>query len=331
MLIVKTPLRISFAGGGSDLKTYYSKKPGEVVSATINKYIYVIIKKRFDQKIYINYSKKECVSNVNQIKHDLVREAMVKTGVLNGVEITTLADIPSSGSGLGSSSAVTVGLLHALYSYKNELVSSERLAREACEIEIDILNNPIGKQDQYAVAFGGINNFIFNKNGSVTRKPIKIDDNLSSKFSSSLFLYYTGISRSSKSILKDQKKATNRKDKFKVMTDMVNLVEQFIESISNGDIKNCGSLLDKNWELKKQMASGITNQKINEFYNFSQRAGAIGGKISGAGGGGFLLVIVPRDKQNNFFSKMSKYRELPFNIEPRGSSVIFDYRSNSYQ
>ena len=174
MIISQTPLRISFVGGGSDLEDFWKVHPGKVISTTIDKYIYVIIKGRFDNKIYLNYSNKEIVNSVNDIKHDLIREAMIKTGVVESIEITTLADIPSEGSGLGSSSSVTVGLLNALYAYKGTLVTAEKLAREACDIEINILGKPIGKQDQYSVAYGGLNTFCFNKDGSVSKEKIKL-------------------------------------------------------------------------------------------------------------------------------------------------------------
>jgi len=206
MIVVRTPLRISFVGGGSDLKSFYEKQDGMVISSAIDKYVYVIVKERFDDLIYINYSKKEIVENVDDIKHDLVREAMKMTGVVKGVEVTTLSDIPSEGSGLGSSSSITVALLHALYAYSNELVTAERLASEACKIEIDILKKPIGKQDQYAAAYGGINQFIFHKDGSVERIPIKLDNDFFLKFSSSLLLYWTGMTRNSAEILSEQKK-----------------------------------------------------------------------------------------------------------------------------
>ena len=188
MIIVKTPLRVSFVGGGSDLEAFYSKHPGKVVCSAIDKYVYAIVKERFDDMIYINYSKKECVECVSEIRHDLVREAMSLTGVSKGIEITTLADIPSSGSGLGSSSSITVALLHALYAYRNVLVTAQRLAQDACRIEIDILGRPIGKQDQYAAAFGGTNKLVFSRDDTTKVIPVDIDAGSRRKFSSSLLL-----------------------------------------------------------------------------------------------------------------------------------------------
>ncbi|WP_028313399.1 GHMP kinase [Desulfatibacillum aliphaticivorans] len=326
MLIVRTPLRIGFVGGGSDLPAYYEKKPGMVVSSAIDKFVYVIVKGRFDDEIYVNYSKKECVDHVDDIKHDLVREAMRIAGVEKGVEITTLADVPSAGSGLGSSSSVTVALLHALHSYNYHLVTAEQLAQEACRIEIDILGKPIGRQDQYAAAYGGVNQFIFNKDHTVDRIPLDLDNEVFRSFYSSLLLYYTGITRKADAILSEQSRTTTAEEKFAAMTEMVGLVEPFKAAVEAGDIRECGRLLDKNWELKQKMASGISNPQINEMYQAAKEAGALGGKIAGAGGGGFLILAVQRESQQAVFQAMRDYRELPFMLERSGSQVIFDHR-----
>jgi len=203
MIIVRAPLRLSFVGGGSDLKAFYDQKDGMVISSAIDKFVYAIVKGRFDNKIYINYSKKECVDYVHEIQHDLVREAMRMTGVEKGVEITTLADIPSEGSGIGSSSSITVGLLHAFYTYQNVLVTAEQLAKETCQIEIDIMGKPIGKQDQYVAAYGGLNQFVFYSDGTTERMPLVFDNGILRKFSSSILLYFTGITRSADTILSD--------------------------------------------------------------------------------------------------------------------------------
>jgi len=329
MIIVKTPLRISFVGGGSDMKNFYDHQDGQVVCTTIDKFVYAIIKERFDDMIYINYSRKECVEHISDIQHDLVREAMKKTGVEKGVEITTLADIPSSGSGLGSSSSITVALLHAFYTYQNILVTAEQLAADACRIEIDVLGKPIGRQDQYAAAFGGINEFTFTRNDRTRRTPIKLSDKAQRKFSSSLLLYYTGITRNADDILSVQNKNLQSEPLFDTMKEMVSLVSAFCDAINRGDADACGLLLDRNWQLKQQMASGISNEKIEIMYRAAKEAGALGGKIAGAGGGGFLLLIVPREQQNAVFDALKAYRELPFMLEPSGSKVIFDDRSHS--
>ena len=329
MIVVKTPLRISFVGGGSDLKAFYSYNSGQVVCTAIDKFVYAIVKERFDDLIYINYSKKETVAHVDDIQHDLVREAMRITGVDKGIEITTLADIPSSGSGLGSSSSITVALLHALYAYQNILVTAEQLAQEACRIEIDILGKPIGRQDQYAAAYGGVNRFIFNKDDSTRRDPVQMAHGVARKFASSLLLYFTGITRSANDILTRQKSNMDAEEKRNAMQAMVDLVVPFARAMEKGDIGQCGHLLAENWHLKQQLAAGISNPVIAKMHARAMQAGALAGKVCGAGGGGFLLLIVPRENQNKVFEAMADFRELPFMIEESGSKVIFDDRSYS--
>lgn len=327
MIIVRTPLRISFVGGGSDLKNFYAHANGKVICTAIDKFVYAIVKERFDDMIYINYSKKETVDNVDDIRHDLVREAMKMTGVESGVEITTLADIPSSGSGLGSSSSITVALLHALYTYRNHLVTAEQLAADACRIEIDIMGKPIGRQDQYAAAYGGINKFTFCANDMTQRDPIQMTGPIRRKFSSSLLLYYTGITRSANEILSMQKTNLLSTQTFQTMQQMVSLVDPFTDAMRQGDILTCAELMDKNWQMKQKMAAGISNDRIGEMYRTARKAGALAGKIAGAGGGGFLLLLVPREKQNDVFEALKNYRELPFMFSESGSKVIFDERS----
>ena len=329
MIIVKTPLRISFVGGGSDMAAFYHRHEGRVVSTAIDKFVFAIVKERFDDMIYINYSRKECVASVDQIQHDLVREAMRLTGVEKGIEITTLADIPSTGSGLGSSSSITVALLHALHTFSHRLVTAEQLAREACRIEIDILGKPIGKQDQYAAAYGGVNRFVFHPDGSTRRKPVPLSGSAGRKVSASLLLYYTGITRSADTILTRQKKNLGSGDKIETMKEMVDLVDPFATAMENADIATCGVLMNRNWELKQGMAAGIANDRIDAMYRTAMDAGALAGKIAGAGGGGFLLLVVPRERQNAVFEAMKGYRELPFMMEASGSKVIFDDRGYS--
>jgi D-glycero-alpha-D-manno-heptose-7-phosphate kinase len=329
MIIVKTPLRLSFVGGGSDIKEFYIKTGGRVVCSAIDKFVYAIVQERFDDMIYINYSKKECVEKVSDIQHNLVREAMIRTGVEKGVEITTLADIPSSGSGLGSSSSITVALLHALYTHQNTLVTAKNLAEEACRIEIDILKKPIGKQDQYAAAFGGVNQFVFHADGRTSRHPVLMKNRMKRKFASSLLLYYTGITRNADQILSEQKQNYASEAYIQIMNQMVSLVAPFQKAMSLGDVIKCGEVLDRNWKLKQKMAPGISNPHIQQMYKNAKSGGALAGKIAGAGGGGFLLLVVPREKQNRLFETMAGYRELPFMIEESGSKVIFDDRTYS--
>lgn len=324
MIISKTPLRISFVGGGTDLKSFYHKEEGMVLSTTIDKYVYVIVKERFDEKIYVNYSKKEIVDDVSEIKHELVREAMKKTGVMKGVEITTLADIPSEGSGLGSSSSITVGLLNALYHYRGIQVTAERLAREACEIEIDICGKPIGKQDQYIAAYGGLNKIVFHPDDSVTVYHIPMSNNDFLKFSSNLLLYFTNKTRSANEILEEQKKKTESKRE--ILCKMRNLVPKGEEILIKGKFNQFGKILHENWLLKKSLVDSISDPDIDKMYQKALDAGALGGKICGAGGGGFLLLYVPRNKQDSVRSAMKEYRELPFILEQFGSRIIFNYR-----
>ena len=309
------------------MRSFYARESGKVICTAIDKYVYAIIKERFDDMIYINYSRKECVASVDDIEHDLVREAMRLTGVTHGVEITTLADIPSSGSGLGSSSSITVALLHALYTYRGELITAERLAREACRIEIDILGKPIGKQDQYAAAYGGVNRFVFQADEEVVRIPVTLAPSVRRRFAASLLLYYTGITRRADDILSRQNANMDLDAKFGKMSQMVALVEPFTEAMTGADVEECGRLLENNWVLKQQMASGISNPQIDDMYSCAIESGALAGKVAGAGGGGFLLLIAQREQQNRVFEAMTAYRELPFMLESGGSKVIFDDRS----
>jgi D-glycero-alpha-D-manno-heptose-7-phosphate kinase len=324
MVITQTPLRISFAGGGTDLEEYYRHQDGKVISCTIDKYIFVIIKERFDNRIVLNYSRNETVDHIDEIKHELIREAMRKTGIDKGVEISTLADIPSEGSGLGSSSSLVVGLLNAFYQFQGEQVPAERLAREACEIEIDICKRPIGKQDQYIAAYGGIRAITFRKDGSVGVEKICLNDSNWRRFGSNLLLFYTNTTRNSADILTEQREQT--RDKITVLTEMKELVDDVHDAIIANAFHKVGRNLHLGWELKKNLASKITNTQIDEIYHRALDAGALGGKISGAGGGGFLLLYVPREQQDLVRLALGKLYELPFFLERDGSKVIFNLR-----
>jgi D-glycero-alpha-D-manno-heptose-7-phosphate kinase len=324
MIISQTPLRISFVGGGTDMPSYYENTPGMVISTTIDKYLFVIINERFDDKIYINYMKKEIVNNVNEIEHELVREAMKMTGVLKGVEITMLADIPSTGSGLGSSSTLTVGLLNALYNYLGKQVTAEKLASEACQIEIDILKKPIGKQDQYIAAYGGVNKFIFKDDGTVESIPLNLSRDNRIKLGSNILLHFTNITRKADTILSDQK--NNTQDNLALLNSLVDLVGELEYEFSIDNWDALGLLLKQNWDIKKHLARGITMPEIDEMVEIALNNGAIGVKIAGAGGGGFLLSYVPRNEQDNFRKAMNNYMELPFMLEPFGSRIVYNMR-----
>ena len=327
MIISQTPLRISFVGGGTDLKSFYQHEDGMVLSSAIDKYVYVIVKERFDDKIYINYSIKEIVDDVSAIRHQLVREAMKKVGIERGVEITTLADVPSEGSGLGSSSTVTVGLLNALYHYAGKQVTLEQIAREACEIEIDICKKPIGKQDQYIAAFGGLNKIIFHSDESVSMSRVPVFNTNLLILGSRLLLFYTNKTRNADLILKKQNQKTE--DKREILQKMKDYVPRLERSLKNNNFNRLGKLLQENWLLKKSLVGDISNSEIDDMYNTAMDAGALGGKICGAGGGGFLLMYVPKAKQDNVRSALSDYRELPFMLDSFGSRIIFNVRSYS--
>lgn len=321
MIISKTPFRVSFCGGGTDLKEYYSKKQGSVVSTAIDKYMYINVKDFFDRdKIFIKYSRTELVKNVDRIKHPIIREALKLTGIMRGVEISSMADIPSA-SGLGSSSAFTIGLLNALHAHLGEHKSPENLAKEACKIEIDILKEPIGKQDQYISAHGGFRHIRFNHDGNVSSEIIMIPKSLRKELESNFLLFYTGIARKASDILSEQKKNTG--NKMELLDKMRDLSFELKESLIKKDITRFGELLNKNWEYKKNLASKITNPLIDRYYNLALKSGALGGKILGAGGGGFLLFYCEHNKQNSVIKNLKSLRHVPFKFENQGTRIVY--------
>lgn len=324
MIIVQSPLRVSFFGGGSDFPSFYLSEGGCVLSSAIDKYIFVIIKKRFDEKIRIGYTRTEMVDSVDQIHHELIREALRKTGLSHGIEVDTMGDIPSEGSGLGSSSAVTVGALHAMYTYLGDIVPANRLAEEACEIEIQTLDKPIGVQDQYITAFGGLRFLEFCTNGEVRVDKVRLDDDSRRMFNSNFMLFFTGISRKADTILNEQKE--NIKDRLTVLREIKALAHVARFELEAGNIDAFGDLLHQGWMLKKQMAGRISNDTIDDIYIAARKAGATGGKITGAGGGGFLLLYCPHEQQDAVRAALGSLQELPFQLERDGTKVIFNYR-----
>ncbi len=324
MIITQTPLRISFAGGGTDLSEFYRREGGAVLSTAIDKYIFVIVKERFDDKIYVNSTRKEIVDSIDDLKHELVREAMRMAGVTKGVEITMLADIPSEGSGLGSSSSLTVGLLNAFYIFQSEQVTPERLAREASEIEIEICGKPIGKQDQYIAAYGGTREIFFHKDDSVETRKLHLSPPEFRKLGSELLLFFTDLTRKSEDILTEQKAKTA--NKMAQLRELKNFVPHVREAVVTRNYPRIGELLHTSWQIKSQLASKISNDRIEELYDRARNAGALGGKVAGAGGGGFLLLYVPRDRQETVRQALKDLRELPFLLEQDGSKVIFNQR-----
>jgi len=324
LIIVQTPLRVSFFGGGTDFPSFFMEEEGCVLSSAIDKYIFVTIKERFDKKIRIGYTQTEMVDSVNEIHHDLIRESLRLTGIESGVEVTTMGDIPSEGSGLGSSSTVTVGSLHAMYAYMGEIVSAERLAREACGIEIGTLKKPIGIQDQYIAAYGGLRFFEFKSDGEVKVEKVKISPDSHRMLNDSFLLFFTGVSRRADTILNEQK--DNIKDRITVLREIKQMAYQARNDIETGNFDSFGQLMNQSWELKKKLAGSISNRSINDMYETAQRAGAIGGKITGAGGGGFLMLYVPYEKQAAVRTALSGLQELPFRLEADGTKTIFNYR-----
>lgn len=322
MIISRTPLRMSFVGGGTDLADYYKNNgEGAVLSTTINKYVYVFLDHNFEDEIRVRYSDLELVKDVNKIKHDLVRESLRLTGIKDNVSIITTADIPSKGSGLGSSSSLTVGLLNAFYNYKKEKVTPERLARDACKVEIEMLEAPIGKQDQYIAAYGGMNHIVFKDDESVQIEKIKLDKDIKQELENNLLLFYTGVTRQANFILAEQK--TKSVEKSDVLTKM-KMLTQDLKEVINGKMPTdeFGKLLHKNWLLKKQLVKGITNPFIEECYHKAMKAGATGGKILGAGGGGFLLFYCPVKSQDRLRQALVNLKETKFKFEEEGSKII---------
>lgn len=323
MIISKTPLRISFAGGGSDLNNYYRNGFGAVVSTAIDKFVYITVNKRFTDLIRVGYSKIEYVEKVDDIEHNLVREALKLVGITKGIEVVYMSDmLPAhEGSGLGASSSILVGTLNALHAYKGEHVSAETLAQEACKIEIDILGHPIGKQDQYASAYGGINYIQFNADESVLVDPVIFNKEIRNKLGNNLLLFYIGMTTRSDLILTEQKRKTH--DNIHILDKMVELTKELRNMLRKNDIKEFGNILHKGWMHKQKLASKITNPVINEYYEKALGAGATGGKILGSGGGGFLLFYCEEKKQDNVKKALSDIREVQFNFESQGSRIIY--------
>lgn len=324
MIIIQTPLRVSLFGGGTDFPSYFREHGGCVLTSAIDKYIFVTIKRRFDAKIRIGYTKTEMVDAIDEIKHELIREALRKTGITQGVEITTMGDIPDQGSGLGSSSTVTVGALHAMYTFKRQLVLIERLAEEACEIEREILGKPIGIQDQYIAAYGGLRFMEFTPDGCVKSDRLDVSERTMRILSDNLLLFFTGITRKADQILVEQKQ--NIQDRLAVLGEMKDIAYMARAELEKGNVDAVGALLHESWLLKKKLASRISNPALDGMYETARKAGALGGKISGAGGGGFLLLYCPNGSQEKVRDALQDFQEYRFVLGQDGSKVIFDYQ-----
>ncbi len=324
MIISRTPLRMSFVGGGSDLPSFYRDNGGAVVSTAIDKYVYVNVNKKFDNGIRVAYSKTEEVEEVGQIGHQIVRAALQFLKIDGGIEITTIADIPSRGTGLGSSSTFTVGLLHVLNAFKGQYVSSEQLGRESSHIEIDLCGEPIGKQDQYAAAFGGLNLIEFKPDDSVVVSPIICHRSTMAELEASTLVFYTGIVRSASTLLRQQNaNLMGSAEKRRSMGRMVELAYELRDELHKNNVSAFGEILHENWVLKKTMTEGVSTPEIDEWYRIARGAGALGGKILGAGAGGFLMLCAPRDRHDEITAALHSLRRIPIGFEPLGSRIIF--------
>lgn len=324
MIITRTPLRLSFIGGGSDLESFFKKGFGEVISTSINKYVYINIHSSFSRSTRLAYSRVEEVTSISEVQHPLVRNCAKILSFDDPVEITSIADIPANGTGLGSSSAFTVGLLNAMSVYQGEHKSKAELAELACDVEIKLCGEPIGKQDQFASSYGGLNKFRFNANGSVDRKKLKLNKEFENDFFNSLMIFYTGLERKASDVLKSQNENNKTRRNIENLKKMVDLVPQFECGIENCDIKVCGEILDANWKLKKELSQGISNQKIDEIYSAAMSMGAYGGKLLGAGAGGFIAFIAPPDRHKKIAHTLQGLSRHYWRPDTHGSVVIYN-------
>ena len=321
MIISQTPYRVSFAGGGTDLPAFYREEYGAVLSMAIDKHMYVTVSPRFEPSTRVAYTRTEIVDHVADLQHELVREALTMTGLGRHLEITTVGDVPG-GTGMGSSSSLSVGVLLGLHAYKGQIVSAKNLAEQACRIEIDILGKPIGKQDQYAAAFGGMNYIRFNPDGSVDVEPVPARPEIMQELTSSMLLFYTEQQRDADGILKRQSEGT--KDRMSILRAMRDLAQEMRLALGGGrGLDEFARLLHEGWELKRSLGFGISMGSVDAWYEQARKLGAKGGKLLGAGGGGFLLLCAPPERHNMIRDALGNPRELTFGIDRRGGRVIF--------
>ena len=321
MIISQTPYRVSFAGGGTDLPAFYKQEPGAVLSVAVDKHMYVTVSPRFDATTRVAYSKTEIAETVADVQHTLVREALRITGLGPHLEITTIGDVPA-GTGMGSSSSLSVGLLNALYAYKGQVSSRRKLAEESCRIEVDILKKPIGKQDQYAAAFGGLNYIRFNQDGTVNVEPVPCRRETIAELERRTLLFYTAQQRSADDILRKQSSGTT--EHMDVLCKMRDLADEMRTVLTGqGDLDEFAALLHRGWELKRSLGFGISNEFIDDWYEAALRAGAQGGKLLGAGGGGFLMIVAPSERHDTIRKALGRPQELPFGVDLLGSRIVF--------
>jgi D-glycero-alpha-D-manno-heptose-7-phosphate kinase len=322
LLVSRTPLRISLVGGGTDLPAFYEQHGGAVVSTTIDKWIHVIVARRFEGDVRVAYSRTEIVDKAADVEHELVREAMRLTGIPRGVDIMTLADVPSQGTGLGSSSAVTVGLLNALYAFQGVYKPPAVLAEEAARIEIEVLGKPIGRQDQYAAAIGGFNLIEFiPRGGGVRVEPIVHPDGALRTLHRALMMFYTGRQRSASDVLRDQQTAVEEGRATAALVRMRDLAYVLRDRLGAGDVDAVGQMLHENWELKRSLVATISSSEVDEWYDKARDAGATGGKVLGAGAGGFLLLFAPPERQDAVRKALPELREVPLKLASRGTHI----------
>lgn len=321
MIITKTPFRISFCGGGSDMPDFYREYGGCVLSTSINRYMYITMHPYFDKnKTAVKYSQTEIVDNIADIDHSIFKHVLNEKGI-SGVEIVSTADVPS-GTGLGSSSAFTVGLLHTLYCYQGKYVSKGRLAEESCVIEIDKLGNPIGKQDQYAAAYGGLNFITFHKDDTVSVEPIVTKLETLKKLQANLVMFYTGVTHDANKILAQQKRNLNMAASKDNLIQMCGLARQMKHALEKNELSDFGNILNEGWYRKRELSGEISNPEIDRWYDIAVNNGALGGKLLGAGGGGFLLFYCPKEKQEELEQAL-RLERFDFTFEHDGSSVIY--------
>ena len=328
MILSRAPVRFSLGGGGTDLPSYSREHGGFLVASAIDKYIYLSLHKRFEDNIRLAYSKTEQVASLEQIEHPLFREAMRMVGVERGVEIFSMADVPAN-SGLGSSSSFTVALLNALHAYRREYVDTKTLAEEACKVEIDILKEPIGKQDQYIAAFGGITAFTFDKDGSVHVERVRMKDEAADELESNLTIFYSGVERRASTVLSEQAKTitANKDDAVQRMHRIKEIGYETKKLLEQGRIDDFGALLHEHWENKRKLASNMTDPALDEHYEAARKAGAIGGKLMGAGGGGFFMFYTrPADKRAVHEALSQRgLRPLRFRFDHDGARIVANF------
>ena len=325
MIITRTPFRVSFLGGGTDFKSFYSKTDGQVLSTAINKYLYVVVKKKLgivEHKYRINWSSVEFTNQINKIKNPVARECLKYFKIDYPIEITTFADIPAN-TGLGSSSAFAVGLVNALFALQGKFVSKYEIASTAAKIEVDILKRKIGKQDHFAATYGNLNNLVFKKNESVIINPIVASSKTLNKFENSLLMFYTGQQRNSETVLKNQHKINeNQFENLKELKELVNISKNLLIK-QNFKISEFGKLLHKNWEIKKKINRFTSNKSLNRSYNIGMNAGAYGGKVLGAGNGGFLLFVCNKYNKYKIIKKLNNLKHIDIKFDYSGTRITY--------